>query len=191
VKSAKKTPVSAADSMWNILELEWFSKNSYNLAIKNLPRWYPRYSLRMLICCIDFINQYPKDISQEVSDDSSLRKLFCEFCAATALVSLARGGDIIEEQYQDYLNARKHVASFDDLLQEKINKMEDASAHDLVQKLAILLAFDFEAACQLKAWDDLGEIILKAEVCKCIRTYELMADCILSCHPPNKPPTQS
>ncbi|TAQ83981.1 hypothetical protein B7494_g7694 [Chlorociboria aeruginascens] len=164
--SLKRSPPSAGNGLWNAAELDWFSKNSYNIAIKYLAAWHPRHSLRMLVCCITFIDHYPRDISDEISDDLSLRKMFCDFSAATALVSIARGEDDIEQQLQDYLNLRKHVGSFDSSLQEKLPNMEKELAQDLLQKFAIILAFDFEAACRLKAWDDLGKIILTAVSCK-------------------------
>ena len=179
----------AADTpeiIWTTSELEWFSKHSYNLSIEHLSRWSPRHSLRMLQCCIAFIDQYPLDISEQLSDDLSLRKMFCEFCAATALIALARGGDHVETSLQDYLKLRKHVASFDELLQNKMETMDEAPVQDLLQKLSVLIAFDFEAACHLKAWNDLREIILKAEICKRIKVYELMADCILCSQPPTE-----
>ncbi|KAG0646199.1 Sporulation-specific 22 [Hyphodiscus hymeniophilus] len=182
-----KAPRAAQSKLvWTTDELDWFSKHSYNLSIEHLNSWTPRQSLRMLQCCIVFIDQYPADISQHVTDDLSLRKMFCEFCAATALIALARGGDHVETSLQDYLNLRKHVASFDSLLQNQLEKLEDGPAQDLLQKLSILIAFDFEAACRLKAWDDLGETILKAEICKEMRVYELMADCILCSQPPTE-----
>lgn len=174
------------DSVWDIRELDWFSKNSYNLVIKNISSWSPRHSLQMLTCCIAFIDQYPKDISDQISDDLCLRKMFCEFSAVTALLALARGGDNIEVQLQDYLNLRKHVDSFDALLQEKTGKLGEEAEEDLLRKLSILIAFDFEAACHLKAWDDLHDIILKAEFTKSQRVYELMADCILCSQAPTQ-----
>jgi hypothetical protein len=181
-----RSKVQIAEAIWTIPELDWFSKNSYNLAIKHLSIWSPRHSLRMLISCIEFIEQYPKDMSEPASDDLSLRKMFCEFSSATALVALARGEDVIETQLQNYLSLRKHVNGFDCILHDKLEKLEEGPRQDLLQKLAILLGFDFEAACKLKAWDDLGEIILKVASCNDARVYELMADCILS----SKAPTQ-
>lgn len=181
-----RPPMHGSEVVWTIAELDWFSKNSYNLAIKNLSIWNPRQSFRMLICCINFIDNYPGDMSDEVSDDLSLRKMFCEFSAAIALVALARGEDVIETQLQDYLNLRKHIENFDSILQDKLGKLTSGPAEDLIGKLAVLLGFDFEAACRLKAWDDLGEVILKAEVCKSPRLYELMADCILSSQAPTQ-----
>ncbi|KAF4637760.1 hypothetical protein G7Y89_g330 [Cudoniella acicularis] len=178
--------VHGSEIFWTVSELDWFSKNSYNTAVKHISVWSPRYTLRILTCCIAFINQYPSDMSEQILEDLSLRKMFCEFSAGTALVALARAEDNIENQLQYYLNLRKHVGSFDRLLQDKLDKMDEDPAQDLLQKLSVLLAFDFEAACQLKDWDELGEVLLKAEVCKSFRLYELMADCILCCHPPTE-----
>lgn len=173
-----------ADEPWSLDELDWFSKNSYNIAIKHLSTWHPRQSVRMLICCIAFIDCYPKDIGEQASEDLTLRKMFCEFSAATALVSLARGEDNSEVRLQDYLSLRKHVDSFDALLQAKLEKMDEDWDQDLRRKLSVLAAFDFEAACQLKAWDSLEEAVLKAEICKSIQVYEIMADCILCSQAP-------
>jgi hypothetical protein len=80
----------------------------------------------------------------------------------------------------------KLIEDFDSILQDKLGNLTGGPAEDLIGKLAVLLGFDFEAACRLKAWDDLGEVILKAEVCKSPRLYELMADCILSSQAPTQ-----
>lgn len=125
------------------------------------------------------MNQYPRDLSEHVYEDLSLRKMFCAFSAATALISLARAEDNIEYQMQDYLNVRKHVDTFDILLQEKVGNMNEDMEQDLRRKLSILAVFDFEAACRLKAWDDLGEAVLKADAFKSAQVYEIMADIIL------------
>ncbi|POS85724.1 hypothetical protein EPUL_000909 [Erysiphe pulchra] len=167
------------DIVWTMDEHEWFSKISYNLAIKNLPTWNPRQTLRLLQSCLIFINEQPLGIEQQISDDLSLRKLFCEFTAATAMVALARTEDSIEIQLQQYLNIRKHVNSFETVLQAKKEVMDVQAREDLNRKFSILIAFDFEAACRLKAWDDLEKIILKAQTSKTGRIYEIMADCLL------------
>jgi hypothetical protein len=85
---------------------------------------------------------------------------------------------------QDYLTIRKHVHNFDTILQLKLENLEEGPAEDLVKKLSILLAYDFEAAIRLKQWDDLPEIILKADICKSMKVFELMADCMLCCEAP-------
>ncbi|TGO66305.1 hypothetical protein BOTNAR_0064g00120 [Botryotinia narcissicola] len=171
---------------WTILELEWFSRNSYNLSLKYLSVWEPQQSLRILACCIGFIDRYPPDIGEDAHEDVTLRKMFCDFCAATIFVSIARAEQNVELQLQFYLNLRKHVASFDLILQGKLENLELEITEDLFKKLSVLLTFDFEAACRLKDWDGLGEIIFKADICKSMRVYELMADCILCCEAPTQ-----
>jgi len=186
VTAIKKPHALGSESLWTVPELDWFSKNSYNTAIKNLSTWNPRQTLRMLKCCIAFINHYPSDISEQISEDLCLRKMFCEFSATTALVALARGEDNIEVQMQDYLVLRKHVDSFDNLLQGKQDKMPEGAQQDLLHKLSLLMAFDFEAVCQLKNWDALPEIIGKAEISRSSRVYEIMADCLLCSQAPTQ-----
>ncbi len=110
--------------------------------------------------------------------------MFCEFLATTALVAMARGEDDITSQLQYYLDLHKHVDSYDALLQNKILPMDPDLEEDLLRKLSILLAFDFEASCRLKDWPRLGEIILKAESCGNCQVFEIMADCILCADPP-------
>jgi hypothetical protein len=176
--------VSLAEKLFNVTELDWFSKNAYNLALKHAADWEARKVLRMLQSCIKFIGLYPKDIDQQVSDDLSLRLIFCHFLATVLLISLARAEDNIEVQLQDYLVIRKHVNSFGTGLQEKLENLEKGPAEDLVKKLSILLAYDFEAAVRLKRWEDLPEIILKADICNSMKVFELMADCLLCCEAP-------
>jgi hypothetical protein len=183
---AQRSQVSATsgEKIFDTAELSWFSKNAYNLALKFSAEWEPLNILRLLQSCLKFIELYPKDISQELADDLSLRRIFCHFLATILLVALARTEDNIEAQLQHYLMVRQHVDGYDAGLQEKLNRLEDGPAKDLINKLSILLAYDFEAAIRLKAWDDLTGIILKAGACKKMKVYEIMADCILCCDAP-------
>ncbi|RDW82233.1 hypothetical protein BP6252_03345 [Coleophoma cylindrospora] len=168
------------ENIWTVQELDWFSKNSYNYVVKHLSVWDVRHSIRLLVCCIAFIDSYPTDINEKISLDLKLRKMFCQFLAAVMLVVLARGEDVIQDQLQRYLELRKQVASFDSALQDSMNEIYEEPAQDLIQKLAIILAFDFEAACHLKSWDSLSEIVRKAALCQSVRVYEIMADCVMS-----------
>lgn len=184
MRKPRSAPVT--ENVWTLEEMHWFSKNSYNLAIKHISTWDPRQSIRMLQCCIEFIDQYPQDVDGQISDDLSLRKMFCEFSAAVALVALARSEDNIELQLQDYLSLRQHVTNFDRVLQDKIETQEEGAQQDLSAKWSILTAFDFEAACRLKAWNDLSEIARRADTSKSVQLYEIMADCLLSSQAPTQ-----
>lgn len=174
----------SAVRLFDISELDWFSKNAYNLGLKHAADFEPRKVLRILQSCIAFIGMYPRDIDRQAAEDLSLRQVFCDFLATVLLISIARAEDRIEVQLQDYLMIRKHVDSFDTNLQKQLDRLEEGPTEDLVKKLSILLAYDFEAAVRLKNWDDLGGIIIKADICKNMKVYELMADCLLCCEAP-------
>jgi hypothetical protein len=182
-----KRPTETGEVIWTVRDLDWFSINAYNTAIKNVTTYDTRPVLRILKSCTEFIDHYPKDIGVAVTTAIYLRKMFCGFTSATAFVALARGQDNTEIQLNDYLQLRKHVGSYDSLLQELHGHLDQDLEQDLTHKLSVLMAFDFEAACKLKHWDDLGEVILKSAVCKTMRLYQLMADCLLSLEEP--PPT--
>lgn len=177
-------PLGSVQKTFEITDLDWFSKNAYNIALKHASDLEPRKVLRIIQSCIVFIGLYPKDIDQQVSDDLSLRLIFCHFLATVLLISLARAEDNIEAQLQDYLSIRKNVDKFEKTLQLKLEKLEEGPTEDLIKKLSILLAYDFEAAIRLKNWDDLPEIIMKSDICKSRKLFELMADCILCCEAP-------
>ncbi|KAL3427171.1 hypothetical protein PVAG01_00680 [Phlyctema vagabunda] len=181
----RKRPLQGSniENVWTIEELDWFSKNSYNIATKHISNWNPKYSVRLLACCVKFIESYPKE---PFSLDLILRQMFCDFLAAIASVSLARGDDVLEQKLQRYTDARKHIDKFHNNLQENLEKLEEEPAQDLLHKFETLLSFDFEAACHLKAWNSLEDIMEKAENCQSIRVYEIMADCILSAQAPTQ-----
>jgi hypothetical protein len=163
-------------------ELEWFSRNAYNLALKNTTIWDLRCTVRMLTACVKIINHFPQDIPSRT--ELSLKALFCHFVAASALVSLARTQDNIEKQLQDYVDLRKHVLAFDSELPEYLAQLDEQSRDDMLWKNATLLAFDFEAAIALKQWDDLGGIVQRAVPCKNIVAFQAMADSLLRARTP-------
>ncbi|KAI0900547.1 SPO22-domain-containing protein [Annulohypoxylon nitens] len=137
--------------LFTVEELDWFCKNAYNLGLKNLRIWPPRQSLRIFQYCLSIISQYPQDISTQVSNDLSLRSMFCHFLMATMLIALARSEDNIETQLQDYLMMRNHIKSFDIELEGRLSTLDEISKNDLQMKLEVLLVFDFEGAICLKS----------------------------------------
>ncbi|KAI9751931.1 MAG: hypothetical protein M4579_005842 [Chaenotheca gracillima] len=64
-----------------------------------------------------------------------------------------------KSQLQKYLMLRKHIADFQKRLLEHLDRLEKGATSDLLKKYGTLLVFDFEAAIQLKKWDDLGSIV--------------------------------
>lgn len=173
----KQKEMARADKPFNTDELEWFSRNAYNLALKNTTKWDLRYVVRMLTACVCILSYFPPDLAS--TPDISLKSLFARFVLSSALISLARTQDNVEKQSRDYGKTRMHVTAFDRELSEQLSHFDEASQHDLLRKHATLLSFDFEAAVSLGEWEDLGGIVQRAGPCKSIMAYQAMADTLL------------
>ncbi|KAK9417597.1 putative Meiosis protein SPO22/ZIP4 like-domain-containing protein [Seiridium unicorne] len=141
--------------LFTVAELTWFSKNAYNLGVKHTPDWDLRCTIRICISCVSIMQYYPNDLPNHDVGDISLRAMFCHFMIATAYIALARAEDNVEVQLQDYLNSRKHTKAFETQLEGTVQH-DDECSNDLVIKLTTLLVFDFEAAVNLKSWDELS-----------------------------------
>ena len=161
VEQVKRCRRDGAGTAFTVAELDWFSRNSYNLALKHCTSWDPVFSRRMIDCCICLIDLYPKDLEANVLENLALRKLLSLFLAGSLSVAMARQEDHYETQLQLYLDVRKRVGVFRSM-SETLGKMGEAAKEDLSHKFTSLLAYDFEAAARLKAWDSLRDII---EVC--------------------------
>ncbi|KAK7735234.1 sporulation-specific protein 22 [Cytospora paraplurivora] len=183
VTAAKKGPKDDnGNRLFDAKELTWFCQNSYNLGLKHASDWDLCRVVQILTACVNIIGQFPDDIPEETAADLSLKSIFCNFLISSALVSLARSQDNLEKQLQDYLVMRKHIAEADSEVQKRLESksLDEVSSRDLVGKLALLLAFDFEAAVALKQWHELSEIVLKASACQDLEAFKMMADYLFS-----------
>ncbi len=180
----QKEDNSLGRKLFTIDELEWFSRNAYNLALKNTAAWDLRCVVRMLTACVKIISHFPPDIGSKA--DLSLKSLFAHFVISSALVALARTQDNVEKQLKDYATMRKHVTAFDNELPEYLPQLDETSRDDLLRKHATLLAFDFEAAVALQQWEDLGSVIERTIPCKNITALQAMADSLLRAQAPGQ-----
>ncbi|KAM5374696.1 hypothetical protein ACJZ2D_006474 [Fusarium nematophilum] len=141
------------NKVFTVAELEWFRKNAYNVG----------------------------EACREEVADQDLMAMRCHFVLAASCVSQARTEDKVNEQLQRYMEARQHVAAFDELLEghfrdSNSSSRDDQVVTDMMGKLSALFVFDFEGAICLKSWDDLGQIIRKAKACKDDLMYKAMGD---------------
>jgi hypothetical protein len=180
----QKEDGSSGRKLFTVDELEWFSRNAYNLALKHTAAWDLRSVVRMLTACVNIIGHFPPDIGSKV--ELSLKTLFAHFVISSALVALARTQDNVEKQRQDYVALRKHVTAFDSELPEYLPQLDDQSRDDMLRKHATLLAFDFEAAVAVEQWDDLGSIVQRAVPCRNITAFQAMADSLLRAQAPGQ-----
>ncbi len=49
---AKASRRNAKDELFSLSELNWFSRNSYNLALKVCTDWEPHRTLRLVTACL-------------------------------------------------------------------------------------------------------------------------------------------
>ena len=108
----------SSDSPFSILELEWFSRNSYNLALQSCTAWDPQLIMRLLNSCIKvrdsvlkvfLVNEpadasaqltdlYPTNLDSEISCNLALRRLLCDFLGA--IISMAQARIQVDSQLQ-------------------------------------------------------------------------------------------
>ncbi|KAI9891975.1 MAG: hypothetical protein M1814_002170 [Vezdaea aestivalis] len=122
------------------------------------------------------------DLDDASRHDLALRRMFCDFLAASLLTGLARAEDHRETQLQHYLTCRTHIDSFRSRLETQLIRLEPDGAPytDSRHKFAILLAYDFEATARLKKWDDWKSIIDECALANDIRLFSTIADIVLS-----------
>ena len=156
---ARRARQDTDTSLFTTNELDWFSRNSYNIALKNCIIWDHRYIIRMIASCTTFIDLYPNDLDINTVDDLSLRKSFCFFLSTSLLTVMARQEDFLEAQLQHYRDARRAVQSFRSVALPQMEKLGGGAKQDLQRKYTSLLAYDFEAAARLKEWDDFPSIL--------------------------------
>ncbi|KAL7926473.1 meiosis protein SPO22/ZIP4 like domain-containing protein [Trichoderma austrokoningii] len=186
---AKQNPQDGNGKIFTVFELHWFRKNAYNLGVLKCEFWDISYTIRIFKACLAFPPLYPGDLSTSDSNEIATMAMRCHFVVASALVSIARTEDQLDEHLQKYLEARRHVGEFDAILETKLDRTEEESSSvmvDSMAKLSTLLVFDFEAATVLKDWDGLNEIVRRAKICKDEVTYKAMGDCMLRSKAPGR-----
>ncbi|PGH23466.1 hypothetical protein AJ80_02420 [Polytolypa hystricis UAMH7299] len=160
-------------------ELEWFSKNSYNLAVQYCASWDPAPILRLLNTSIKLIDLYPSNLGSEATADLAIRRLLCDFLGAIISIAQARNSEDSQQQRDYYLDVRIHIQSFRGKVQVILDRRDGDEHSDLWTKYQTLLAFDFEAAVRLKQWQGLDKIIAESEQFADDKLYGIFADAML------------
>ncbi|KAK6504736.1 hypothetical protein TWF481_006675 [Arthrobotrys musiformis] len=150
----------ASKSMWSTDEYDWFSRNSYNLALRALQHWPPQYALHFSQLCVQFIKLYPPEVcSEEDVENLNLRRSFCEYICASTCVALARKEEKMEDQLQHYGNARKSIINFREIREKLHPKLTEQSQRDFGERYLGLLSHEFEACVHLEVWGDLPGLV--------------------------------
>ncbi|PHH59291.1 hypothetical protein CDD81_3415 [Ophiocordyceps australis] len=190
-KAAEEAKLGGRDDQGNkvftVQELHWFRKNAYNIGATKCCSWALPETMRIFGSCLAFVDCYPSDMARADEGELTLMAMRCHFVLGAALVSLGRTEDRVEERLERYLEARRHIAAFDGLMQTAQAHDHDAAvAKDLLAKMSTLLVFDFESAACLTQWEHLNGIIRKAKPCRDEAAYKAMGDCLLRSQAPAK-----
>ncbi|KAJ6260206.1 hypothetical protein Dda_4430 [Drechslerella dactyloides] len=100
-KSKVSDTAAAANAKpaWSTDEYDWFSRNSYNLALRALQHWPVQYALHFARLCVQFIKLYPaENCSEEEQENLALRQSFCDYICASTCTALARKESGMDEQ---------------------------------------------------------------------------------------------
>jgi hypothetical protein len=147
----------AAPGLW-ISEVQWWSKNTYNLALQACVAMDPSSLIRLLMVCQSFLHSWSDGMSVQQQDDISYRKMSCSFLSITALMVLGRTSTEPARR-ESYAQARKHIDTFN--LLYKVSTRSVRSEEDcLAQKRAFqVLKFDVECVIKLEQWSEMRKAL--------------------------------
>ena len=158
-------------------EMQWWSKNAYNLSLKFCGHVHPVLLCRLLAACTTFVDHLPNDGGVMHDDDLKRRKMLCHFLAASALVVLARsGGDGEGDTLQWYIQCRQQVNQFK-ILFDGSRPDEEAS-----RRMFELLKYEVESILRLQQWDQLNSVLQACLDCKNVDRWDTLAYLVLIIH---------
>jgi hypothetical protein len=145
---------------FNRTEIEWFSRNSYNVALEFCSSAHPLYLARLSTSCVHFIDALEMDAAPNEKQNLSLRRLLCEFLSMSANVVLARSDDNIEESLQHYIAVRKHGESLRGLVSSQLENsgLGKDAREDMIAKHLDSVKYSLEATLRLSKWDDIESL---------------------------------
>ncbi|KAK3696048.1 sporulation-specific protein 22 [Vermiconidia calcicola] len=161
-------------------EIQWWSKNAYNLAIRLCDQIHPEYLIRLLSACSQFIDAYPEDAGPMHGDNTKRRKALSHFLAATSLIALGRSYEEgSEDGLQRYLRARREVAAFDSVYETTGDNVRNKDAQ---RRTFELRKFDLECILKLRQWEDVGSALQACLNLEEVDSWDALADVVLIIH---------
>ncbi|KAJ3472006.1 hypothetical protein NLG97_g11371 [Lecanicillium saksenae] len=159
-------------------ELRWFSTNSYNLGVIHVTSWEPGRLASLFKSCLVFTQAaLSSDADAVDAAQDTFIMLRCHFILASLYISEAQ---IIKNEHTQslYADVEHHATEFVHVL---VHDQGSAAANcpDLLQKLGILCAFQFEALLYRQFFDHLPCVIKQARLCKDANVLKALGGCLI------------
>lgn len=141
-------------------EVQWWSKNAYNLSIRHCGDIDPEHTVGLLNVCSTFLKHFPDDGGIMQQDDIENRKMLCAFLATTALIVLGRSENR-EPKYtlQCFLSAQVQISIFDLQFSKTRAKLQGEAAISADQRAFAMLKFQLECILKLDQFDKLAAVL--------------------------------
>ena len=154
------TNPAGADTGFDLQELNWFSKNSYNVALEHLETADPVLLLRLCVVCSRLIDRMERDTPALEKSNLKMRQIFCEYLAMSIMIILVRCEDDVEQSQQHYTNVMSHGKKLRGLISDQlsIQSLAESIKVDLAAKHLQGIKWELEAALRLQQWDQMSKL---------------------------------
>lgn len=175
-----------ASSSSGQIEVQWWSKNSYNLSIRLCGDIDPEYTVRLLDTCSKFMEHYPGDGELIQEDDIETRKMLCAFLATTSLIVLGRSEDR-EREYtlQCFVSAQLQISVFKSQYAKLKDKLEGEASVIADHRALAILKFELECILKLGQFEKLAAVLqscLEAGTQGGAGQWDTLADLLIIIH---------
>jgi len=165
-----------SEEQWRA-EIQWWSKNAFNIALQQCTEMQPEHLVRLLRACNKFLECYPDDSGLMHRDDVIQRKQICHFLCASAFTVLGRTADDRQQQLQHYLEVQREANSFLQSWQPPHHQIADA---ELRRARALqLLRYNVESVFKLEQWDKLDAALAACLDFQGTARWDTLADLVM------------
>ena len=165
-----------SEEQWRA-EIQWWSKNAFNIALQQCTEMQPEHLVRLLRVCIKCLECYPDDSGLVHRDDVLQRKQICHFLCASAFTVLGRTADDRQRQLQHYLEVQREVNTFLASWQPPPYPTADDDLHSA--RALELLRYNVESAFKLEQWDKLDAALAACLNFQGTARWDTLADLVM------------
>lgn len=164
-----------SEEQWRA-EIQWWSKNAFNIALQQCTEMQPEHLVRLLRACNKFLECYPDDSGLMHRDDVVQRKQICHFLCASAFMVLGRTADDRQQQLQHYLEVQREANNFLTSWQPP-HQTADADLHSA--RALELLRYNVESVFKLEQWDRLDAALAACLNFQGTARWDTLADLVM------------